>query len=130
MVNGNLNASSLRKIKSYNHGLFLLFLAISLQVVQFVSNIGNVSFGTGVDAMSGLPIAVVGVWLTFTLGLVFNRSRKRYDTMDKVGLGLFSVLQILIYLITPVSDFVLGNPVIGLIAMIPFAATYFLTVIR
>ncbi|KTG08455.1 hypothetical protein AUR64_17380 [Haloprofundus marisrubri] len=99
-------------------------MLVSFGVFAVTLLIGDISLGGTIKEVPGLPIAMLGTYSSFGAGYIFVRSRKRLDRLDKVGLGLFSLVPFGTFFVSPVQEFVLGEPLVGAVFAVPMFIAY------
>lgn len=113
-----------------NSGAYALSTLVSYKVLLVTLAIGDVNLSGQISQIPGLPIAALGVFITFAIGAVFRRTRKHWDTLDKVSVILSFVLPVFTFFVTPVREFIFAEPVVGLVGAVLMVVPYALFVER
>lgn len=122
--------TSLKDVTPLIGAAYLASVVVSFGVFAVTLLIGDISLGGEIAEIPGLPIAMLGVWSSFGAGYVLRRTRKRFDLIDKVGLGLFSAVPFLTFFVNPVREFVLASPIIGAVFVVPMLVVWVVVIER
>lgn len=121
---------SLRDLSVLVTAGYALSLLVMYKVFLVTLRIGNIDLSGQIAQVPGMPIASLGVVTFFGIGAIVRRTRKHWDRFDKVAVITSFVFPSATMFITPVREFVLAEPAIGLAGAVVMFVPYGLFIER